>query len=81
MTACVLLQDGDRMHNLHVVDSGISIQPSSEQLEVIAYDSSTHIMDFIVQRPPVPVNPSEVTVASAGYSAFASVQSLQQQLL
>jgi len=80
MTACVLLQDGDRMHNLHVVDSGISIQPSSEQLEVIAYDSSTHIMDFIAQ-PPVPVNPSEVTVASAGYSAFASVQSLQQQLL
>jgi len=76
----VLLQDGGRIHDLHLVDSGISIQPSSEQLEVIAYDSNTHIMDFIAQ-PPVAVNPSEAAVASAGYRAFSSVQFLQQQLL
>ena len=77
----MLLKVGGRSHNVQVVDAGISMQPSSEQLEVIGYDSSTRIIDFELAPPPVAINESEVTVASVGYSSFASVQFLQQQLL
>jgi len=77
----VLLKDEGCSYNVQLVDSSISMHPSSEQLEVIGYDSSTRIIDFDLAPPPVAVSQSEVTIASVGYDALASVQFLQQQLL
>jgi len=69
--------------NLQVLDSGISIEPSSEQLEVAGHDvSSNRIIDSDLALPPVIISQSEdLTAASVGCSDFASVQFWKQQLL
>jgi len=77
----MLLKDVGSSHIICMVDSGISMQPSSEQLQVVGHDMSTRHIDCDLALPPAAVSQSQFIQASAGYSSFASVQLLQQQLL